>query len=80
MEYLIKQKLVKEEEAELSILEIYLPKMMDKNQVEKIASAKKNELGITDNTKKGMLMSALMKDLKSKADGTLVKEVVDSLF
>src|SRR3989344_5870152 len=41
-----REDLVKEEEAELSILEIYLPKMMDKNQVEKIASAKKNELGI----------------------------------
>ncbi len=72
--------LVKEEEAELSILETYLPKMMEKNEVEKIAKARKEELGIVDATKKGMLMSALMKDLKGKADGMVVKEVVDALF
>ena len=72
--------LVKEENAQLAILETYLPKMMDRGEVEKIARAKKEELGISDATKKGMLMSALMKDLKGKADGTLVKEVVDSLF
>lgn len=72
--------LVKEEEAQLAILETFLPKLMDKREVEKIAKAKKDELGITDATKKGMLMSALMKDLKGKADGSTVKEVVDSLF
>ncbi|HBA46011.1 MAG: GatB/YqeY domain-containing protein [Candidatus Nomurabacteria bacterium GW2011_GWF2_40_31] len=71
--------LVKEEEAELAILETYLPKMMDRSEVEKIAQAKKDELNI-DATKKGMLMSALMKDLRGKADGSIVKEVVDSLF
>lgn len=75
-----REDLVKEEEAELSILETYLPKLMDKSEVEKTAKVKKEELGITDSTKKGMLMSALMKDLKGKADGMMVKEVVDSLF
>ena len=72
--------LVKIEEAQLAILETYLPKLMDKNEVEKIALVKKEELGISDATKKGMLMSALMKDLRGKADGTLVKEIVDLLF
>jgi uncharacterized protein YqeY len=72
--------LVAEESAQLAILEAYLPKMMDKSEVESIAKAKQSELGLTDATKKGMLMSALMKDLKGKADGTVVKEVVDSLF
>ena len=72
--------LVKEEEEELSILETYLPKLMDKSEVEKIAQAKKEELGITDGAKKGALMSVLMKDLKGKADGSMVKDVVDSLF
>lgn len=72
--------LVAEETAQLKILETYLPKMMDRSEVEKIVKAKKEELRITDATKKGMLMSAVMKDLKGKADGTVVKEVVDSLF
>ena len=72
--------LVKIEESQLVILETYLPKLMDKNEVEKIARVKKEELGISDATKKGMLMSALMKELKGKADGALVKKAVDSLF
>ena len=71
--------LVREESAQLLILETYLPKMMDRSEVEKIAQAKKEELNV-DATKKGMLMSALMKDLRGKADGSIVKEVVDSLF
>ena len=75
-----REDLVKEETAQLQILETYLPKMMDQSEVEKIARAKKDELGISDTTKKGILMSALMKDLKGKVDGSLVKEVVDSLF
>jgi uncharacterized protein YqeY len=75
-----REDLVKEEESELAILETYLPKMMNKNEVKKIAQEKKKELGIKDATQKGKLMSALMKDLKGKADGNLVKEVVDALF
>ncbi len=75
-----REDLVKEEEAQLSILETYLPKLMEKSEIEKIAKSKKEELGITDGTKKGILMQALMKDLKGKADGGVVKEVVDSLF
>ena len=75
-----REDLVKVEEDQLAILETYLPKLMEKDEVVKIAEAKKEELGITDPTKKGMLMSALMKDLKGKADGMLVKEAVDSLF
>jgi len=75
-----RQDLVDEEEAQLAILETYLPKLMEKSEIEKIAKNKKEELGITDSTKKGMLMQALMKELKGKADGGIVKEAVDSLF
>ena len=75
-----RQDLVKEEEAQLAILETYLPKLMERGEIEKIAKNKKEELGISDATKKGMLMQALMKDLKGKADGGMVKEIVDSLF
>ena len=47
-----RQDLVKEEEAQLIILETYLPKLMDKSEIEKIAKSKKEELGINDATKK----------------------------
>jgi len=75
-----REDLVKVEEAQLVILETYLPKMMEKSEIVKIVEAKKAELGITDSTKKGILMSAVMKDLKGLVDGATVKEVVDSLF
>jgi uncharacterized protein YqeY len=37
-------------------------------------------MSLTDPSKKGMLMGALMKDLKGKADGGDVKSVVDEMF
>ena len=75
-----RQDLAETEKAELLILEAMLPTQMSKEEVETAAKAKAIELGITDATKKNQLMGALMKDLKGKADGTLVKEVVDTLF
>ena len=72
--------LVAEEQAQLAVLEAYLPTLMGVDEVRLIAEAKKSELGITDPAQKGMLMSVLMKELKGKADGMVVKEVVDSLF
>ncbi len=68
------------EKAELEVLEKYLPAMMPREQVLAAAEAKKAELGIADKAKMGMLMGALMKDLKGKADGDVVKEVVEGLF
>ncbi len=75
-----REDLVKEEESELAILETYLPKLMGRDEVDKIAKAKKEELGVSDPSKKGLLMSALMKDLKGRADGSVVKASVDALF
>lgn len=72
--------LVKEEEEQMAILETYLPIQMSRAEVEIIAKRKQEELGIIDKTKMGLLMSNLMKELKDKADGSLVKEVVESLF
>jgi uncharacterized protein YqeY len=75
-----RQDLVDAETAQLRIIEEYLPKLMEKSEVEKFVKAKYDELEVKDPTKKGMFMSSIMKDLKGKADGSLVKEVVDQLF
>jgi uncharacterized protein YqeY len=68
------------EKAELAVLTAMLPAQMGKSEVEAAAKAKAAAMGITDKTGANQLMGALMKDLKGKADGTMVKEVVDSLF
>ena len=72
--------LVAEEMAELKVLEEFLPKLMSKTDVRKIVEAKKNETGLTDKSKAGQLISAVMKELKGKADGSDVKSVVDELL
>ena len=68
------------EQAELEILQSYLPQMMNQEEIRPIAEAKQVELGITDPSKAGMLVGAVMKELTGKADGGDVKAVVDSLL
>ncbi|HEY4489829.1 MAG TPA: GatB/YqeY domain-containing protein [Candidatus Paceibacterota bacterium] len=75
-----REDLVTAEEAELEILQKYLPQMMGIEDIRKIAEAKKSELGITDKKDIGKLMSSVMIELKGKADGKDVKNVVDSLL
>jgi len=72
--------LVANEEAELKILETFLPQSMSKEEIKKIAIAKKAELGVTDKAGMGKFMGTLMKEFKGQADGNDVKEVVESLF
>ena len=68
------------EKAELAVLETMLPAQMSRDEIVVAATAKAAEMGVTDKTKANMLMGSLMKDLKGKADGTVVKEVVDGMF
>lgn len=72
--------LAEDEKAELAILEAYLPAMMSREDVVKIAEAKIAEMGGVDKSKAGMFIGTLMKDLKGKADGDVVKSVVDELL
>lgn len=72
--------LVKSEQAELVILEEFLPTMMDRTEIKKIAEAKKAEMRISDKSKLGQFVGALMKDLKGRADGGDVKAVAEELL
>lgn len=72
--------LAETEKAELVILEAYLPAQMSENEIRKIAEAKKAELNVTDKSKLGILVGAVMKATAGQADGVVVKRVVDNLF
>jgi len=72
--------LAESEQAELEILQTLLPAELSREEIEKAAKEKAAMLGVTDKSGANKLMGMLMKDLKGKADGTVVKEVVDSLF
>lgn len=68
------------ERGELSILEALLPAQMSRAEMVKIAEAKKAALGVTDKAKIGILVGAVLKETKGRADGAAVKEAVESLF
>lgn len=72
--------LVAGEQAQLFILEQFLPEQLSEEKIRAIAVAKQTELGMTDKTKAGILVGAVMKEVGGQADGGLVKKIVESLF
>jgi len=74
-----REDLVASEQAELDILVSLLPAQMSREEIEAAVKAKIIEIG-ADKSKANQLIGMLMKDLKGKADGTVVKEIVDATF
>lgn len=72
--------LAESEKAELAILETYLPAQMSYDEVLNYVKQKQTETGMTDKAKAGQFMGMVMKDLKGKADGQVVKQAIDSLW
>lgn len=68
------------EKDELEVLESYLPQMMSVDEIRPVAEKKKEELGVEDKSKMGVLIGALMKELQGKADGGDVKKVVEDIL
>lgn len=68
------------EKAELAVIESMLPAQMSREEIEAAVKAKAAELGVADKAGANKLMGVLMKDLKGKADGNVVKEIVSTLF
>jgi uncharacterized protein YqeY len=75
-----RQDLVDKEKAELAILLEYLPEQMTRDQI--LAAAQKviSELGASSPKDKGKVMSQLMPQLRGKAQGQEVSEVVNELL
>jgi uncharacterized protein YqeY len=72
--------LVATEESQLALLEKFQPVQMNEDDIRTIAMVQKIELGITDKTKLGILVGAVMKETAGNADGQVVKKVVEGLF
>jgi uncharacterized protein len=70
--------LAEAEKVELVILEAYLPKQMSREEIFAYVKEKADKEQPAPD-KKNQFMGMIMKELKGKADGTLVKEAVDSL-
>jgi hypothetical protein len=72
--------LVTREEAELKILQEYLPKMMSREEIEVVAREVIAEVGATGPRQMGAVMRPLMERLRGQADGRLVSQVVRELL
>lgn len=71
---------VARETAEAALIESYLPQMMSREAVEELARAAIAETGVTDAKGIGQVMSRLMPQVKGRADGRLVNDVVRGLL
>ncbi len=65
---------------EVEILEEYLPAQLSPEKIAEIVTAKKAELQISDRSKMGMLIGAVMKEVGDAADGAVVKIAVEKSF
>jgi hypothetical protein len=73
--------LAESEKMELTILESYLPQQMSKDEISRYIKDKLDSEGASfDKSKKGQFMGMIMKELKGKADGQVVKEAIDSVL
>jgi len=75
-----RQDLVDQEEAELQILLEYLPKQMTREEIVAMAQGVIEEAGATGPAQMGEVMRRLMPQLKGRADGRLVNQIVTRLL
>ena len=75
-----RQDLVDQEQAELVILETYLPQQMGRVEIEALVRQAISELGVSGKAQAGLVMKHLMAQVKGRADGKLVNQVVQELL
>jgi uncharacterized protein YqeY len=72
--------LVAQEEAELALLLSYLPEQMSRDEVMAAARRAVDAVGAKGPSDKGKVMAQLMPQLKGKADGKEISEIVSELL
>ena len=71
-----RDELVAKTEAEIEIVERYLPKQLSVEEVKEVIATVTEKIGATTQKEFGKLMGAVMQELKGKADGNVIKEQV----
>ena len=69
-----------QEQAEIAVLEVYLPQQLSEAEIRERAQAVIAELGVTDMKGFGSVMKRLSADLRGIADGQIINRVVRELL
>ncbi len=72
--------LVAEEQAELEVINLYLPRMMSEDEIRAAPSQVIDEVGASGPRDMGKVMGKLMPQLRGKADGRQVNQIVRELL
>lgn len=72
--------LAEQEQYELSVIEAYLPRQLDRAEIERMARETIQEVGAVTPKDMGKVMKTLMPRLRGQADGKLVNTVVRELL
>ena len=70
--------LAEKEQAELTVIETYLPEQMSDDKLEEVINDIITQVGATTAKDLGKVMGVAMKELKGKADGKKIQELVKS--
>lgn len=72
--------LLEKEQYQFEVLESYLPQLMSRDDIEAVVEKKVADLGVSSVTEMGKVMGVVMNELKGKADGGLVKDIVQKVL
>ncbi|MBD3257452.1 GatB/YqeY domain-containing protein [candidate division GN15 bacterium] len=72
--------LVRKEQAELAIIEQYLPQQLSEDELREIVQAAVEETGAESMKQMGQVMQAVMPKVKGRADGKLVNKLVSEIL
>lgn len=73
-----RQDLVDKEQAQLDIINQYLPEQMSEDEADKIITKIVTDSGTVSQKDFGRLMSEVMKQLKGKIDGKIIQDILKS--
>lgn len=72
--------LVQKEKNELELIQIYLPAQLSQNELKDLIDQKITALNVSSEKDMGLVMKAIMPEIKGKADGKVVQQIVRELL